>query len=715
MTGDDQASPGGSQDDANSREGKGPANDGPKKAPISFGGTPASADAWNVVPTSTAPSANPHAQPLKMPPAKKADKAPLSPTTPPPAQSSPEPSPSQPSAPEPPSAKQAPQPVEESKQPTKPEPAARKPAKEKPKSKKAAPQEQPSAEKTVKPPPSPPPKREKKPATTKSQAEKPKPAQPNEKPSTTSAAQQVEPPKQNPPKRPSAAPDSSDIPPKTKRRHPDIPIVEKQDPPPSLVDAEKEEEALVEKVRGIAIHQTPAWLVSLIIHFAAVILLALFTVVSYQNEPMTVEATYSEQLGEQLEFEIMVLDTQEFEIDANSGALESLTNSQELPIPRSLTQIDLIGTEAARLEEQETPGVDLQARGEGATRRAMLKAYGGNATTEQAVAAALEWLKRNQMKDGSWSLKGDYTDGSGVENTISATAMALLAFQGAGHTDRSGTHAKTVAKGWNYLLRQLDADGSFIERAAIPNQHRPYTQAQATIALCELYAMTGDEELRPKAQAAIDFAIEWQAPEGGWRYQPQVESDLSVTGWFLMALQSARMGNLDVPDKVFANVDGFLETVATKPESEQSFAVGSRYQYRDSRAEKATPTMTAEGLLCRQYLGWNQNDPRLVAGMGYLLDNPINWNEPNVYYWYYATQVAHHMEGDAWRNWNKDMRQIIPENQVQGGREKGSWSPARDDNGVKAGRLFMTCLCTYMLEVYYRHLPLYSKHQLIGG
>ena len=124
--------------------------------------------------------------------------------------------------------------------------------------------------------------------------------------------------------------------------------------------------------------------------------------------------------------------------------------------------------------------------------------------------------------------------------------------------------------------------------------------------------------------------------------------------------------------------------------------------------------MTAEGLLCRQYLGWKQDDPRLQAGMEYLLANPIEWNEPDVYYWYYATQVAHHMEGTAWRDWNEKLRQVIPENQVKSGREKGSWSPANDENGVKAGRLFMTCFCTYMLEVYYRHLPIYSKHHFSG-
>lgn len=495
-----------------------------------------------------------------------------------------------------------------------------------------------------------------------------------------------------------------------------IPVVEKPEPAPSLVETEAtDDRTLIEKIRGLAIHETPAWAVSLVVHFVIAVVLALFTVATYHQEVHTVEATYSEELGEQLEHEILVLDTEEFEVDANSGALETLVDSQEMPMPKSLTNVELIGTEAARLDEQDTPGVDLKARGDGATRRVLLKAYGGNATTEQAVADALDWLKRNQMKDGSWSLKGNYSDGSSIENKVSATAMALLAFQGAGHTDRAGTHAATVAKGWRYLIRQLDADGNFVHAGGIISQHRPYTQAQATIALCELYAMTGDPELKPKAQAAINFCLEWQAPEGGWRYQERIESDLSVSGWFLMALQSARMGQLDVPEEALVNVDRFLETVASQPMDDQNFQVGSRYQYRVSRAEKPTPTMTAEGLLCRQYRGWNQDDPRLIEGMDYLLANPIQWEEPDVYYWYYATQVAHHLEGDAWRNWNKDMRQIIPENQVQRGREKGSWDPARDDNGVKAGRLFMTCLCTYMLEVYYRHLPIYSKHHFTGG
>jgi len=54
------------------------------------------------------------------------------------------------------------------------------------------------------------------------------------------------------------------------------------------------------------------------------------------------------------------------------------------------------------------------------------------------------------------------------------------------------------------------------------------------------------------------------------------------------------------------------------------------------------------------------------------------------------------------------MRQTVPERQTKIGREKGSWSPSNDQWGHQGGRLFTTCLSIYMLEVYYRHLPIYK-------
>jgi hypothetical protein len=275
--------------------------------------------------------------------------------------------------------------------------------------------------------------------------------------------------------------------------------------------------------------------------------------------------------------------------------------------------------------------------------------------------------------------------------------MALLAFQGAGQTHQIGEYKSQVRRGWRALLKMQDQDGNFFHGTI--DDHRLYSQAQATIAVCEIYGMTGDPEFAQPAQLAIDYAVKVQSKKGGWRYRPGVDADLSVTGWFVMALQSARMAQLHVPESTLQRVSGYLDSVAVHG--------GSFYKYQAIR-RGFNPAMTAEGLLCRQYLGWKQSDPRLHEGAEYLLENPISWDDRNVYYWYYATQVLHHLEGQQWDQWNRVMRKVLPRYQKRVGRERGSWDPDGDRWGKHGGRLYTTCLSTYMLEVYYRHLPIYS-------
>jgi hypothetical protein len=251
-----------------------------------------------------------------------------------------------------------------------------------------------------------------------------------------------------------------------------------------------------------------------------------------------------------------------------------------------------------------------------------------------------------------------------------------------------------------------DEHGKFWEGLSNSN-HQLYTQAQCTIALCELYGMTKDDKCREPAQRAVDYCVRIQGPNGGWRYEPGQLGDLSVTGWFVMALQSARMAGLEVPSQVFDKISEFLDGVAWG--DEHGYEVGSRYSYLIRQG--ATVSMTAEGLLCRQFLGWPRNDSRLLSGVDYISRNPPSWDNRNVYYWYYATQVLHNMEGEEWRKWNLVMRKMLPEKQEKNGRERGSWpDPSGDRWGTQGqgGRLYVTCLSIYVLEVYYRHLPLYQ-------
>lgn len=103
-----------------------------------------------------------------------------------------------------------------------------------------------------------------------------------------------------------------------------------------------------------------------------------------------------------------------------------------------------------------------------------------------------------------------------------------------------------------------------------------------------------------------------------------------------------------------------------------------------------------------------------MAGVDWLLlpENELDYTKNrDVYYWYYATQVMHHIEGEPWKKWNLAVCEQVPAAQIREGNEAGSWDPfqpTRDRRAAEGGRLCVTCLSLYILEVYYRHLPLYS-------
>jgi hypothetical protein len=63
-----------------------------------------------------------------------------------------------------------------------------------------------------------------------------------------------------------------------------------------------------------------------------------------------------------------------------------------------------------------------------------------------------------------------------------------------------------------------------------------------------------------------------------------------------------------------------------------------------------------------------------------------------------------------WDKWNKVMRDQLIESQVTAGHAKGSWAaPGSGHTAVRGGRLYETSMSTMVLEVYYRHMPIYRK------
>jgi len=339
--------------------------------------------------------------------------------------------------------------------------------------------------------------------------------------------------------------------------------------------------------------------------------------------------------------------------------------------------------------------------------------------------------------------------------------MALLALQGAGNTPERGDHAQAVATGWQAILKTQTAAGNFTP-ASDRNTSAAgcmYGHGQLTIALCEAFAMTRAARFEEPARRAIEYCLAAQLPDGGWRYHlPDLDDsglrnswknrgDLSVTGWFLLALKTAEIAGLQESgiDEAYARAAEFIERLRIVPpdsfrerqtivKEPGDLALGYDYQFNPlAPFRKFQAAISAEAILGKLFLGASPDDPHVVAVIDRLLEESPIWfpplpgdrrgevefaalpqravqgGEKNIYAWYYITQVCHHVGGRAWKRWNLDMRSKLPEHQEQTGRNKGSWSPALDLYGVKGGRLFTTALSACMLESYYRHLPLFAQ------
>jgi hypothetical protein len=230
--------------------------------------------------------------------------------------------------------------------------------------------------------------------------------------------------------------------------------------------------------------------------------------------------------------------------------------------------------------------------------------------------------------------------------------------------------------------------------------------------------MTADKKLQSPAQKSLDFIVASQNTKlGGWRYEPRSESDMSVTGWQMTALKSGEFAGLTVPKEAYVRVSKFLDSAQVTPHD------ASRYIYNPSNPKPQPPsftirpTMTAEGLLMRMYLGWKRDDPALLRGADLIkanLPSAADVMRRDTYYWFYATQVMYHLQGDYWKAWEEKLKPLLQNSQIKKGEWAGSWDPGGnvpDHWGAFGGRIYVTTMNLLSLEAPYRHLPIYDVAQ----
>lgn len=487
-------------------------------------------------------------------------------------------------------------------------------------------------------------------------------------------------------------------------------------------DEDEEEAAPAKSYHFLLFNAMPSWMISGIIHAVILVIMAIWTVaenVKQINEIVAQNFGEAEEI-EEFKDELMP-EPVDMVVDA-AASTDAVAVASAVDVPTEVTDVSVandVDAAAVQIElsdfgEKTAPKNDLAkmigaATGSGVDGRGaamqgqLVAANGGNAGSQAAVAMALRWMAEHQMPDGGWNFdhrlgacQGRCSEAGKMTTARNgATGLALLPYLGAGQTHKQGEYKEVVKRGLYYLVHNMkpqNGGGSLVDGGNM------YSHGICSIVLCEAYAMTHDRELMAPAQASINFIVYAQDPVGGgWRYSPRQPGDTSAVGWQLMALKSGHMAYLQVPPNTIAGAIKFLDSVQADS--------GSKYGYTGPGAGQAT---TSVGLLSRMYLGWKKDNPGLQRGAEYLSATGVS--KSNMYYNYYATQVMRHMEGDHWKKWNDQMRDWLVDSQHKNGHEKGSWFMKGGDHGAESGgRLYCTSMATMMLEVYYRHMPIYGK------
>jgi hypothetical protein len=315
--------------------------------------------------------------------------------------------------------------------------------------------------------------------------------------------------------------------------------------------------------------------------------------------------------------------------------------------------------------------------------------------TDEAVRRALEYLKSTQKPDGAW-------ESGGFGRATSVTSLAVMAYLAAGHVPGApGPYRETVEKGIRYVLAHQRSNGMLVSNTS----HGPmYCHGISTLMLAEVVGMAPDTDLAERSRAALARAVKLivaaqnlpKNPEnqGGWRYQPTSrDSDISVSGWQVMALRAARAAGCAVPSENIDRAVDYLKRCAS-PEG------GFGYQPGGGPNNPRTGT----GILALEICGTHLTR-EAVAGAEYLVKHPPRWtNEYFFYEAYYASQAMFQIGDRYFLSYYPKLASILLEHQ----NKDGSWLSG-DGNDRSGGRSYCTAMAVLALAVEYRYLPIYQR------
>ena len=340
---------------------------------------------------------------------------------------------------------------------------------------------------------------------------------------------------------------------------------------------------------------------------------------------------------------------------------------------------------------------------------------------ESAVDRGLAHLASIQEQDGRFP--------SEESAQPAVTSLAVMAFLSRGHMPDEGKYGAQISKAIDFVLSTQKRRGYFSLLPVTPPvshgspaQSVTYNHSIAGLMLGEVYGMTSGERSK-KIEAAITSALIYHrevqtrqkgkpSDVGGFRYGypegPNADSDMSVTGWALMFLRSARNAEFNVPKQYFDEGLDFVERCYEKDTSLHEKGV---FRYRPLESDptanpQITLANTASSMLTL-ILGGRHTHQGIATGAEWFRtrDYPRPWQDG--YYYlssYYSSQATAQVGGDTWN-------QIFPQiarNLLAEQTKEGNW-PIPGGAERNYGTAYSTSLAILALTPAYQLLPIYQR------
>ncbi len=393
---------------------------------------------------------------------------------------------------------------------------------------------------------------------------------------------------------------------------------------------------------------------------------------------------------------------------------------------------------AARLSAQESENANqAEAEGEGRAKVTAERSRDDAAASvlsadewqrvDDAVERALEWLAAQQQEDGSFP---------SIElGQPGVTSLCVMAFLAHGHMPGEGQYGNRLERATDYvlesqklngLLTRVGPAGAAINRSVSHEigEAAAYNHAIASLMLSELYGMSQTDrsariqEVVAKALVASLEMQRWaktpKSDRGGWRYVGRpvygTDSDLSVTGWELMFLRSARNAGFEVPKGSIDDAVAYIRRCFHETYGTFLYMQGKGDQDLRSRA------MAGAGILALAHAGFHES-PEAKKSADWLLRynfNKYNQVEPFEQQWYIdryhyslfnSCQSMYQLGGSYWEKFYPPTVRTLLDNQQR----DGSWQAESHFNDGKFGNAYTTALVVMALGAPNQFLPVFQR------